>query len=336
MSAYWNEVQIDYLNIGLILLSLVLAFVLPFELFLFSYAVLGPLHYLTEIPWLHSREYFVKKKSWVPLAYVSVCFIGTLAIMWPHPSMDHLARVLVPLLFLGALVLVVAKGKRAHLIGAALVAAICAWILFAQIDVVLFTLFIPTVIHVFVFTAFFMLYGAMKRGRKSGYLSVSALLFAAVAVLAFGQYGDLREVSSAVTGPMHSFVHLNSALIALFNSLTFTEWTGTVTEAVYESSAGLLVMRFLAFAYTYHYLNWFTKTSIIGWHKVARWKLAIILLIWVASVAIYVVDYNLGIRVLFLLSFLHVLLEFPLNHISFMGVGKGVLDRLGFGTPIKK
>jgi hypothetical protein len=51
---------IDYLNIGLMLLALAVAFAVPFELFLFSYAVLGPLHYFTEIGWLHTHRYFTK------------------------------------------------------------------------------------------------------------------------------------------------------------------------------------------------------------------------------------------------------------------------------------
>jgi hypothetical protein len=50
--------QLDILNIGLMALSCMAAFLVPFELFLFSYAVLGPLHYLTEIGWLHKRNYF--------------------------------------------------------------------------------------------------------------------------------------------------------------------------------------------------------------------------------------------------------------------------------------
>ena len=55
--------QINYLNIGLMLISCLLAFILPFELFLFSYAFLGPLHYLTEISWLHKRNYFTAGKK---------------------------------------------------------------------------------------------------------------------------------------------------------------------------------------------------------------------------------------------------------------------------------
>ena len=50
-----NSDKINYLNIGLMMISVVVAFFVPFELFLFSYAVLGPAHYLTEISWLHER-----------------------------------------------------------------------------------------------------------------------------------------------------------------------------------------------------------------------------------------------------------------------------------------
>src|SRR6186997_718295 len=64
----------DYINIGLLLISCALAFVLPFELFLFSYAILGPLHYLTEINWLHKRNYFTTgKKDYLLL--ILLCFL---------------------------------------------------------------------------------------------------------------------------------------------------------------------------------------------------------------------------------------------------------------------
>ena len=45
MSVY----QVNLLNIWLMVASLCAALIVPFELFLFSYAVLGPLHYLTEL-----------------------------------------------------------------------------------------------------------------------------------------------------------------------------------------------------------------------------------------------------------------------------------------------
>ena len=62
-----NAKNIDALNIFLILISLIIAYYLPFELFLFSYAVLGPLHYATEISWLDKKNYFVHTKKWVIL-----------------------------------------------------------------------------------------------------------------------------------------------------------------------------------------------------------------------------------------------------------------------------
>src|SRR5688500_14648707 len=54
--------RIDALNIVLIFLSAVLAALMPFELFLFSYAIFGPLDYLTEISWLHDKTYFTLNK----------------------------------------------------------------------------------------------------------------------------------------------------------------------------------------------------------------------------------------------------------------------------------
>ena len=52
--------KINYISIALLFLSAGFAYWIPFQLFLFAYAVLGPLHYLTEISWLHKSNYFMK------------------------------------------------------------------------------------------------------------------------------------------------------------------------------------------------------------------------------------------------------------------------------------
>ena len=83
-------------------------------------------------------------------------------------------------------------------------------------------------------------------------------------------------------------------------------------------------MRFIAFAYTYHYLNWFSKTSIIKWHLVDRRYLIATLAIWITSIVVYAYDYHTGLKLLFFLSFLHVFLEFPLNIKTFVEIGKEV------------
>jgi hypothetical protein len=67
--------KVDLLNTGLLLLSVALAYLFPFRLFLLSYAILGPLHYLTEINWLHQKKYFDKRIPWLLLGSIVIVFI---------------------------------------------------------------------------------------------------------------------------------------------------------------------------------------------------------------------------------------------------------------------
>jgi hypothetical protein len=92
-------------------------------------------------------------------------------------------------------------------------------------------------------------------------------------------------------------------------------------EMVYFSGFGIMISRFIAFAYTYHYLNWFSKTTVIKWHKVPVRSLVVVFVIWAVSVALYFIDYMSGIMALYFLSFLHVIFEFPLNFRSFRDIG---------------
>jgi hypothetical protein len=81
-----------------------------------------------------------------------------------------------------------------------------------------------------------------------------------------------------------------------------------------------MIQRFIAFAYTYHYLNWFSKTNIIRWHKVPKRWLYTALGLWVSSIALYIYDYKTGFLALFFLSIMHVFLEFPLNYQSLVQI----------------
>ncbi|MFN3940014.1 MAG: hypothetical protein ACK4IY_05470, partial [Chitinophagales bacterium] len=102
-------------------------------------------------------------------------------------------------------------------------------------------------------------------------------------------------------------------------------------DAIYFSNTGILITRFIAYAYTYHYLNWFSKTSIIKWHDVPKQQLFIILTLWVLSVVLYASNYYTGLMALYFLSFLHVVLEFPLNFQSFKQIGEQLRMRLRAG-----
>src|SRR6202000_2219653 len=53
----------DLAHMALLLWSLALAYVLPFELLLLAYIVLGPAHYYTEISVLHDRSYFMPHRA---------------------------------------------------------------------------------------------------------------------------------------------------------------------------------------------------------------------------------------------------------------------------------
>src|SRR5579872_5734533 len=74
--------RVDLLNFLLIWVTLGLALAWPFQLFLFSYIVLGPLHYLTEINWLDQQNYFLRPRDrgafiWMMVAIVAVLGVCT-------------------------------------------------------------------------------------------------------------------------------------------------------------------------------------------------------------------------------------------------------------------
>ena len=320
-----NNDQINYVNIGLMLLSAVLAFILPFELFLFSYAVLGPLHYLTEIGWLHKKNYFTKGKY--DFVFLSVLCVLVFYFSYVNPTKN---QTIIPNLILYgillALIFVFIKDNLYRIVLAVL-AVIGISVSKMGFDCVIWVgIFLPTIIHVFIFTWAFMFYGVLKNKSFSGYLSIIALILIAVSFFVIKAPGLQYEVSAYVGKSYELFYLLNKFLIEFFG----LETTLTSERAlVYATNAGFIVMRFIAFAYTYHYLNWFSKTSVIQWHKVPKKTLYITLVLWVFSVVLYVIDYNIGLKALYFLSFLHVFLEFPLNITSFQGIIKSVI-------PVKK
>jgi len=62
MSNFFRS-NINNINTALVLVSFGFAIIIPFELFLFSYAILGPIHYLSEIAWLDKKNFFLKSSN---------------------------------------------------------------------------------------------------------------------------------------------------------------------------------------------------------------------------------------------------------------------------------
>lgn len=312
-----NNSTINYINIGLIIVSCVVAFFIPFELFLFSYGVLGPLHYLTEIGWLHKKNYFTKGKyDFVFLSIICVIlFYYTF-----NPPEDHLLVAnLIAFAFFISLIFVFIKDWLYRIVLSVLTILVISVVNNFNEYFIWIGIFLPTIIHVFIFTWAFMLYGVLKEKSVSGFLSILVLILCAVSFFVIKPDGLNYEVSDTVRNNYRMFDLLNFHLINMFHLDSLSR-----VSDIFITNAGFVIMRFVAFAYTYHYLNWFSKTSVIKWHQVPRRTLAATILVWLASIGVYLYDYNLGIKTLFFLSFLHVFLEFPLNFVSFTGIGKEI------------
>jgi hypothetical protein len=320
--------QVNYLNLGLMILSCVLAYFVPFELFLFAYAVLGPLHYLTEISWLHDRKYFVEAKrardkrarrAWLMLVAV------TLAVMlYGFIAERVLKQTVTPIweIALFYLVFVMASQlwfSRKRSTGIAVIALTVITLIFLKDSryYALIAFFLITIVHVFIFTAAFILFGALKSRSRSGVLALIVFVLCGLSFFVYAPAGLAHTVGDYARNSYSSFQTLNAELIKIFHL-----GTGVSVTEIYESRAGLTVMRFIAFAYTYHYLNWFSKTSIIKWHEIPKSRIVIIVGLWLIALGLYGYSYQAGMLALYFLSVLHVMLEFPLNHYTFAGIGK--------------
>lgn len=346
---------IDSVNIILMILSCIAAYILPFEVFLFSYAVLGPLHYLTEISWLHKRDYFANSKNdywWLVVLCVLILLFTSCPFAANSAAANAPAFLSVPLSFLcsfmsplvseypnatmffiyisfaSALSFIVFNKlwqKAVFIITAAVVGS---FLTTTAPFFLIFAVFLPTLIHVFLFTGLFILHGALKNKSTTGYISLAVFIACAVSFFVIHPHFSFYHVSQGAQNALEQsgFIQLNKSILELFSLGQFTYAT------VYESNAGLGIMRFIAFAYTYHYLNWFSKTQVIKWHQVPKAQLATVIVIWLLSIALYAYNYYAGLVALYFLSMLHVVLEFPLNYRSITGIGTELRNMAGGGT----
>ena len=472
--------QINYLNIALMFMSAILAYFMPFETFLFAYAFLGPLHYLTEISWLHDRQYFSKGKYDFTFLLIIGVVLSIAAFADDFDSMNFtiypplvdaktdfvqwyegmsIGYISIMLALFSAILFVLFKDIKIKiasilvmyimvyfsfnldldllgifilmgLFSAALFVFVknlyikiaCIALLYVGIyytyspdwfgldydfltkeeiseakseknqfknSSVIFALtsLVPTLIHVYVFTGLFMLFGALKSRSKTGLLSI--VFFISIPVLLvfslpvkkegnyLSNYGteayyaegtgffktnvsiinqfelspkatwkdmiDIQEKDSTKRNEFYSIYrdslekeyasedgeHLQLAQAIMQDKIReqgMESYEKNLKESwwsvVFFSEVGIMLMRFIAFAYLYHYLNWFSKTEVIRWHKVPKIRFIGVIALWLISCGLYAYDYAIGLSFLFFLSFTHVLLEFPLNVTSIIGIGK--------------
>src|ERR1700722_19073428 len=287
----------DAIHMGLMFAALGITYLVPFELLLLSYVVLGPAHYFTEISWLHARKYFLPHRS-IPIALAIIAVIAALIdnaswfgfVMWmafvvcalltvATTSLQSTALVIVAIWLTGAMAM---NGSSLAVLG----------------------ILLPTLIHVSLFTLVFMVLGAVRSGSKMQALLVvppsAETQIPAFAKVAQEYFGNVAPALGRLLGIAD--VKLDARLTSL-----------------------------LAFVYTYHYLNWFIKAEVIRWADISRTRLALIVAASAASTALYFYDYTFGFTVLLALSLVHVVLEFPLNGLALRqlgaAVGQAVLHR---------
>lgn len=327
-----KSAQVDLINIGLLLLSLVLAYQIPFALFLVAYAVLGPLHYLTEINWIRDKSFFVTQKHWLLMAlllcagvvlpkfFTSDWQLGDLVGAQGRAifqTINFYSNGYLLAAFVLALSLVLIKPLLWRIILTA--AALLLGYLANEVPfyVLLIGLMLPTLIHVYLFTLLFMLYGALRSNSKAGYWSVGLALACLVFIIFYPVEGRSYMSHRGALQIYHdNEFYVMTAKVGQFLGLS------PGTTFAYDGVLEIKIQIFISFAYLYHYLNWFSKTTVIGWHKrLTAPRTLLIASLWVGMVTCFWIDYRLGYLISLFFSFLHVILEFPLNVISIREIG---------------
>jgi len=286
-----STVRGNVAHLVLLLAALALSYLLPFELFVLSYAILGPAHYLTEISWLHDRKYFLPHRA-IAAALCAVAF-GAMLI-----ADSFWLGIIVSFSFVTCAILALAPTQRRKWACLA-VAGIC-FVVLGQLDAPfrIAWILLPTLIHVSLFTLLFMTVGAW-RSKSRAQIALIAVYLAAIALILTVPPSGATVIPQLGAIGKEYFGDIAPALGSVLGipDLTFN-----------AKITGLL-----SFVYTYHYLNWFIKADVIRWAAVPRPRLVGIAALSLAATGLYFLNYAYGFMVLLLLSLIHVLLEFPLN-----------------------
>src|SRR4051812_26570128 len=166
----------DAAHLGLMLGALGLAYLVPFELLLLAYVVLGPAHYATEISWLHDRKYFLPQRG-IALALAALAIIAALI-----GDASWFGFVMWTAFVLCVLIAAATSPMQAVLIVIAAIGATAALAMHGASLAVLGVL-LPTLIHVSLFTLVFMTLGAYRSGSKVQWVLVVLYVAAIVLIL---------------------------------------------------------------------------------------------------------------------------------------------------------
>ena len=307
------ELDQHLVNLGVLLFSALAAWAAPLQTFILAYAVLGPFHYLTEIAWLEKKDFYFGNGVISPRHYgwisFLLCIVASADLYFKRGWAPYAIGALI-VLSLGALV------KNIPVLLGAL-ALVFATKLFVHGYGLFIAAFVPTIVHVYVFTLIFLLSGAIGSKRLSLLAWVNPLLLLTIPLLLMrvrgwgGMPGPYWMSSETIFASLHEYI---AGLLGL--GMHFD------AHKALEPNA-LLLFRFLAFIYLHHYLNWFAKTELLAWHKLSRRGWTVVLGLYTVSLATYAYSFAAGFYAAYFLSLLHVLLELPLDWRG----GAGIVSR---------
>jgi hypothetical protein len=292
----------DAVHLGLMLLALGTTYLVPFELLLLSYVILGPAHYTTEISWLHDRKYFLPHRG---VAVVLAVIAAAAAMI---DSASWFGFVMWSAFVVCALFSVTTTAAQGVvlLIGAA---GLTAVMYTRAPSLAVLGILLPTLIHVSLFTLIFMTLGAYRSGSRMQAALIGVYVLAIGVILVIPPSASAVIPAFAQVGHEY-FGNVGPALGRLF---------GTPDLRLDARLTGLL-----AFVYTYHYLNWFIKADVIRWTDIPPARLVLVVAVSAASTGLYFYDYSFGFSVLLALSLVHVVLEFPLNALAMRQLGDAI------------
>ena len=300
----------DAIHLGLMLFAFAAAYLVPFELLLLAYVVLGPAHYCTEISWLHDRSYFLPHRG----IAAALALVAIAAALIDNASWFGFAMwaALVACAMLAATTSA-AEGMLIFMVAMALSAIMVS----SGSSLAVIGILIPTLIHVSLFTLVFMTLGAWRSRSRAQALLVGVYLVAIAVILLVPPTAEIRIASFAKAATDY-FGNVGPALSRLFGI------PGLKLDTRLTS--------LLAFVYTYHYLNWFIKADVIRWADISRGRLVLVIAASASSTALYFYDYAFGFTFLLALSLVHILLEFPLDSLALRQLGAAAWSGLRGNT----
>lgn len=255
------------------------------------------------------------REDYVPLIVIAI-LLGLILIVesvgFPSPILSWISQITVMVAIIASIIMVCFAENKWRLLFFPVIALMVFLVYHYPIGLLLLLL-VPTVIHVYVFTGAFILYGAIKNKSWPGILSFFILLCCGASFFIFHPHSPIEASAMWIGDYTNYFSYMSSQLVSVFG-------------LAHTSHNTLLSMKFIAFAFAYHYMNWFSKTEVIRWHKITAKRGVVLTVLYGLAISLYLYNYKWGFFVLAGLSLAHVILEFPLDVVVFKSLGTSLVQ----------